>query len=235
MAKDASEDVDPSKTTRSSQAANLAQTDAENVTKPTPQIPQNRASQIARIVSEVANPLFIALPTFLIVALHTAPGWQRAVLWWIVTTFGISAAPLLFVYQGVRRGRYSDHHLSVRTQRLIPLVVGLLCAAIAFVLLLVLQASTALLATVAAVVVCGICTLAITTRWKISFHLVGAAGAVTVLTLLFGPIALILTPLIVLIGWARWQLHAHTAAQALAGTALAVMVTVGMFWIFGLI
>lgn len=197
--------------------------------------PNERANQVARIVSEVANPLFVALPTFLIVALHTAPSWQEATLWWIVTTFGISVAPLLFVYQGVRRGRYSDHHLSVRTQRLIPLLVGLFCAAIALVLLLILQASPTLLATVAAVLVCGICTLAITTRWKISFHLVGAAGAATVLTLLFGPVGLVLIPLVALVGWARWQLHAHTVAQALAGTALAVVITVGVFRIFGLI
>jgi len=114
----------------------------------------------------VANPLFVALPTFLIVALHTAPSWQEAVLWWIVTAFGISVALLLFIYQGVRRGRYSDHHLSVRTQRLVPLVVGLLCAVIALILLLVLQASQTLLAAVAAVLVCGICTLAITARWR---------------------------------------------------------------------
>ena len=195
----------------------------------------DRLARIAQIVSEVANPLFVALPTFLIVALDTAPNWQRGVLWWIVTSLGISAAPLLFVYQGVRRGRFSDHHLSVRTQRLVPLVVGLLCAAIALMLLLLLQASTALLATVAAVLVCGICTLAITTCWKISFHLVGAAGAATVLTLLFGPIGLVLIPFVALVGWARWRVGAHTVTQALAGTALAIVITVGMFLIFGLI
>lgn len=197
--------------------------------------PRERANQLAWIVSEMANPLFVALPTFLIVALHTAPNWQRGMLWWIVTTIGISAAPFLFVYQGVRQGRYSDHHLSMRTQRLIPLIVGLACAATALILLLALQASQALLATVASVLVCGVFTLAITTRWKISFHLVGAAGAATVLTLLFGPVGLVLIPFVALIGWARWRVGAHTVAQAIFGTALAVVITIGMFRIFGLI
>jgi hypothetical protein len=183
----------------------------------------------------VANPLFVALPTFLIVALHTAPSWQEAVLWWIVTAFGISVALLLFIYQGVRRGRYSDHHLSVRTQRLVPLVVGLLCAVIALILLLVLQASQTLLAAVAAVLVCGICTLAITARWKISFHHVGAAGAAAVLTLLFRTMGLLLIPFVAIVGWARWRVGAHTDAQAIAGTALAVVITVVMFRSFGLI
>lgn len=195
----------------------------------------DRADRFARLVSEVANPLFVALPTFLIVALHTAPNWQRGVLWWLVTTIGISAAPFLFVYQGVRQGRYSDHHLSMRSQRLIPLIVGLACAAVALVLLLALQASRELLTTIAAVLVCGVFTFVITTRWKISFHLIGAAGATTVITLLFGPIGLVLIPFVALVGWARWQVHAHTVAQAIAGTALAVVIAVGMFHVFGLI
>jgi membrane-associated phospholipid phosphatase len=82
--------------------------------------------------------------------------------------------------------------------------------------------------------VAGVLTLAITTRWKISLHLVGITGAVTVLALLFGSLALILTPLVPLVGWARWQVRAHTAAQAVAGTALAVAIAVGTFWAFGI-
>jgi hypothetical protein len=124
--------------------------------------------------------------------------------------------------------------LSVRSQRLVPLIVGLACAAVALVLLLVLQASRELLATIAAVLVCGVFTFAITTRWKISFHLIGAAGAATVITLLFGPIGLVLIPFVTLVGWARWQLQVHTVPQALAGTALAVAITVGMFHFWGI-
>lgn len=98
-----------------------------------------------------------------------------------------------------------------------------------------LQVPRALLATVAAVLICGFCTLAITTRWKISFHLVGVAGAVTVFTLLFGEIGIVVIPLVGLVGWARWRLQVHTVAQAIAGTALTLITTVGMFRVFGLI
>ncbi len=136
---------------------------------------------------------------------------------------------------GVRRGRYSDHHLSVRTQRLVPLIVGLACAASALILLLTLHASRALLATVTAVLVCGLCTLAITTRWKISFHLVGRLAPRLSSHFFSGQSELVLVPLVALVGWARWQLQAHTVAQALVGTTLAVVITVGMFRIFGLI
>jgi hypothetical protein len=61
------------------------------------------------------------------------------------------------------------------------------------------------------------------------------AGAVTVLVLLFGPLFLLLSPLVVLVGWARWKVRSHTLLQALAGTALAVSVTVTLFWMFGVL
>jgi hypothetical protein len=69
-----------------------------------------------------------------------------------------------------------------------------------------------LLASVVAVLVAGVLTLTITTQWKISLHLVGITGAVTVLVLLFGPLALLLAPLVPLVGWARWQVRAHGGA-----------------------
>lgn len=153
----------------------------------------------------------------------------------MVAVLGVSIAPLLFVWRGVRKGHYSDHHVSKREQRFIPLLFGLGCMAAAFILLYFLGTSRVLIATVTAVIVaCGI-SLLITRHWKISLHLVGMAGAVTVFTLMFGPRLLLLSPLVALVAWARWQVRAHTVLQALAGTALAVSVTVAVFWLFGLL
>lgn len=191
--------------------------------------------QIAHGVSAVTNPLFIALPTFLIVALSTSPDVLRAFLWWIVTVVGISIAPLLFIWYGVKQGHYSDHHVSVREQRLIPLLFGVGCFFLVFVSMYLLHASLLLLATVtAALVALGIATV-VTRYWKISLHLVGMAGAVTVLVLRFGPWFLLLSPFVVLVGWARWQVRAHTPLQALTGAVLAVSVTLAIFWLFGIL
>jgi membrane-associated phospholipid phosphatase len=189
--------------------------------------------RLARGISEIFNPLFVALPTFLVIALASAPDALHALLWWIVVGLGTSVAPYLFVLRGARRGRYSDHHVSIREQRFIPLLFGAAAATIAFVLLLLLHASRSLIATVTAVIVVLIIATAITRYWKISLHLVGMAGAVTVVVLLFGPLFLLLLPLVVIVAWARWQVGAHTLLQALAGTALAVSVTLVLFWAFG--
>ena len=198
-------------------------------------LPVGPGNWVAKVISEVTNPLLVALPTFLLVALATAPDVLHALLWWSIAVLGISLAPLLFIWQGVRRGRYSDHHVSKREQRRVPLLFGLACMVFAFVLLLFVHASSPLLATVTATLVAVAVAAGITQYWKISLHLVGIAGAVTVCCLLWGPLCLFLSPLILLVGWARWQLRAHTWFQALAGTILAISVTILTYRLFGLV
>ena len=70
-------------------------------------------------------------------------------------------------------------------------------------------------------------------RRKVSLQLGSIAGAVTVFVLLVEPILLVLTPLVVLVGWARWRVGAPTVAQAVVATVLAVVITVGTFWVMG--
>ena len=149
--------------------------------------PGGPLARLAHIISEITNPLLVALPTFLVIAIWTAPNVLRGLLWWVVTAIGVSLAPLFFVVRGVRVGRYSDHHVSLKEQRFIPLLFGIVCVSVAFVLLLILQASRPLIATMTAVLVVLSIAIGITRRWKISLHLVGVTGAVTACTLLFGP------------------------------------------------
>jgi hypothetical protein len=68
-------------------------------------------------------------------------------------------------------------------------------------------------------------------RWKVSLHLGGIAGSLTVFVFLFGPVLLLLAPLVALVGWACWRAGAHMVAQAVAATLLAVVITVGTFWL----
>jgi len=193
------------------------------------------SEKLAHLVSQVTNPLFVVAPTFLLVALHTAPNVGQAFLWWGVTVVGISAAPFLFILRGVRRGTYTDQHLSLREQRIIPLLFGLVCTAVVFTILFLLQASSTLITTIIAIFVGGVITLVITRHWKISMHLVGISGTTTVLTIVYGPIFLLLIPLVILVGWARWRVRAHTPLQAVAGVALAVNVTLVIFSLFRLL
>jgi membrane-associated phospholipid phosphatase len=188
---------------------------------------------IAHLTSEIFNPFYVAVPLFLILALVTAPDVAHALLWWVVAAFGISLLPYGFILYGMRKGKYTDHFVSKREQRLFPLLIGMVCMGCSCIVLFLLHARVLLVAVAAVVVILLIATLITQfARWKISLHLVGIAGAVTLLCLLFGPILLVTAPLIVLVGWARWKVGAHTPLQAIAGTCLSVSVTLAFYWFF---
>lgn len=192
--------------------------------------------RIATAVSFISSPLFVAIPSFLCIALYTASDPLQGLLWWGIAVLGISLAPLLFIARGVRAGRYSDCHLSLREQRLIPLLFCIGCVVIVFLVLLSLRASHLLMATLTAVIVvlCIATVITVRGKWKISFHLLGIAGAVMALVIVVGPLCLLLSPLVVLTAWARWRVQAHTMSQTCAGAVLAVVVTVVVFRLFGI-
>jgi membrane-associated phospholipid phosphatase len=73
------------------------------------------------------------------------------------------------------------------------------------------------------------CGWVITLWWKISVHAAIAAGAATVLTLVFGTAPLAAWPLVALIAWSRVQVGDHTTAQVLAGIALGIVVNATVF------
>jgi membrane-associated phospholipid phosphatase len=61
---------------------------------------------------------------------------------------------------------------------------------------------------------------AITTVWKISIHCAVASGSVTILCLLFGPLAAPGYLLVALTGWSRIVVKDHTIPQVIAGSLL---------------
>ncbi|GCE32126.1 hypothetical protein KDA_76100 [Dictyobacter alpinus] len=193
--------------------------------------------KVAHRISVVANPLFVALPLFLVVALHTAPDLLHALGWWLIIAVGITGAPFFFIRMGVKRGKYTDDHVSNRAQRFVPLSFGLICMLLVFVLLFFLAVPRLLLATVVAALATLAFAIVITQfgKFKISLHMAGSAGAVTICILLFGPWLFVLAPLVILIGWARWKVRAHTVLQACAGTVLAALVTIAVLWLFGVL
>jgi membrane-associated phospholipid phosphatase len=188
-----------------------------------------RRLRVARLVGEVLSPPPILVALALVVAWASSPTPAMAVLWGAVAALFASVLPYGLILRGVRRGRLSDRNISLREQR-----VRFGGVAIASILLglAVLAASdapadmVALLASIAVGVACG---WVITLWWKISVHAAIAAGAATVLTLVFGPALLAAWPLVALIAWSRVQVGDHTPAQVLAGVALGLVVNATIF------
>ncbi len=74
----------------------------------------------------------------------------------------------------------------------------------------------------------GITLFAINFRWKISVHTAGVAGPTVMLAYLFSPIYLAFLLLLVPVAWARCKLRAHTLAQVVGGSVVAIAVTLAI-------
>lgn len=193
------------------------------------------ADHVAYWLSQLTSPFLVGLGVLGTISLATASTVTQGLQWLAVIGVGL-LVPFGVVWWRVNMGQLTDLHVSRRSQRLLPLLLGLLALGGMLAGLLVLSASRPLVATLVAVIVEFAVATLITqaAKYKISLHVDAAAGAVTVCCLLVGPMFLALTPLVGLIAWARWKLEAHTPLQALCGAALAVVVTVTTFWLFGL-
>lgn len=186
-------------------------------------------------LSQITSPYIVGFGVFGYVSLTTAPTVADGFRWLVVIGVCL-AVPYGYMWWGVKKGKWTDIHVSRRSQRLVPLLIGLFALAGMLAALLGLSASRPLVATLAAVIISFSLATVITqvAKYKISLHVNSAAGTITVLCLLAGPFWLALAPLVVLVAWARWKLEAHSPLQAVYGAALAVAVDITTFWLFGL-
>jgi hypothetical protein len=193
------------------------------------------ADRFAYWLCQFTSPFVVGIVLLGSISVFTASTLVDGALWLVVIGVGL-AVPYGFIWWRVKEGKLTDIQVSRRSQRLVPLAVALLALAGVLAGLLWLRASRPLVATLVAVLISfGLATLITqVAKFKISLHVDSAAGAVMVACLLFSPIYVFLSPLVVLVAWARWKLEAHSPFQALCGAALAVVVTATTFWIFGL-
>ena len=186
-------------------------------------------------LSQFSSPFVVGLTVFGYVALSTASSMIEGFAWFAVVVVGLGA-PFGVVWWGVRKKKWTDLHVSRRSQRLVPLLFGLAGLVGMLASLLLLSVSRQLVATLVAVIVSFAVATLMTqfARFKISLHVDSAAGTVAVFCLLASPMFLALAPLVILIAWARWRLEAHTPLQLLAGAVLGAIAPVATFGLFGL-
>jgi membrane-associated phospholipid phosphatase len=188
-----------------------------------------RRLRVARLVGELLSPPPILVILALVVAWDTSPTPAMAVLWGGIAAVFASVLPYALILRGVRRGRLSDKNISLREQRIRFGVVAITSILIGLALLAAFDAPAEMVALQASIAVGVACGWVITLWWKISVHAAIAAGAATVLTLVFGTALLAAWALVALIAWSRVQVGDHTPAQVLAGVTLGVVVNATNF------
>jgi membrane-associated phospholipid phosphatase len=172
-------------------------------------------SHTARIVTDVFGPAILGTVALALTGLHT--GHLEGLGWAVLAAALVILPGLTYVMIGVRRGRLSDVHLAIRSQRHAVVAIGVTSTVIGLVILEAVGAPKEVVAVVVAMLAGLILVGLITRWWKISFHTAVAAGTVLVLVRLFGVTLFATWTLVCLVGWARVRLGDHTPAQVLAG------------------
>jgi membrane-associated phospholipid phosphatase len=182
----------------------------------------------ARVVTELSGPAICAVAGLLVVAIRNA-GNGAGAAWGGFAAIFVAGIPMAFIARGVKHGRWSDHHVSDRAQRAVPLLVALGSVAAAALLLAIVRAPRELIALVIAMLVGLLVVLIVTRWWKVSIHAAVAGGLLAIFVVLFGPWALLgLVPLAA-VAWSRTVLDAHTWPQVIVGAALGALVAVSLF------
>jgi membrane-associated phospholipid phosphatase len=179
----------------------------------------------ARVVSDIISPPVVWAVMVLPVALHYSTTTGQALGWALIYSLFVSLLPIVFVAVMVARGKIGDMHMKERHERYLPFLVSIGCTLIAFALLLVLNAPPALpLLAIISVVNIAVIAL-ITLMWQISMHAMSISSATIAVGVIFSiGTALLLVPLVVLVGIARLRLKRHTPAQVVAGTLIGAIV-----------
>ncbi len=188
----------------------------------------SRRTRVARLVTDVAGPGYVVIGLLLVIGWHSTRSVE-GLGWGLAAAVICGACPLGVVLVGARRGWWTDVHVSVREQRLVPLAAAVAANLAGVGGLLAAHAPRELIAVVLAVLgglaVGGV----ITIWWKISGHTSVAAAAATILAAAYGPPLLAAFLALPVIGWSRLVLRAHTAAQVTAGALLGVLAGCAIF------
>jgi len=180
--------------------------------------------RIARLVTELTAPAVLVSLLMIAVSWHSSPGGGRGLAWGLLATLFVTGIPFAYILGGVRRGRFTDHHIGRREQRRVPLLVGLGSVTAGLVLLTVLGAPRPLLALAVAGLVGLVVAVSVSHWWKMSIHSAVAAGTLVILAMTFGRGFLVAAPLLAVVGWSRVRLRDHTVPQVLTGGVVGALI-----------
>lgn len=192
--------------------------------------------KIAENISTLTNPPIICIPLFLVICLtlsFTGDGFDisKFITLEIVSLIFASILPMAIILFWAKKLN-TDKDISNRSDRYMPLIVGIISYFIGFLICLTFKLDNFLTCLLLCYSVNTGVVLLITTKWKISVHTTGLSGPNGALILLLGPIGALIGILYPLIIWSRVLLKKHTMAQAIAGGVQGYFLTVLEMYLF---
>jgi membrane-associated phospholipid phosphatase len=181
--------------------------------------------KLARLISTLFVPPAFTIITFAIFAFLLENESQKQIIVILVAfIFGFVAPIALFIIFR-KSGKLADNDALVKEERTIPFFIVAGFYAIGLVVLVIFKVNIISIAFWFCYISNTLLTILINRYEKISAHTMGAAGPMAAFTFVFGPIALFLILLVIIVGWARIKLECHTFIQVALGFFVAFIST----------
>jgi membrane-associated phospholipid phosphatase len=181
----------------------------------------NNTDKLARIISTLFVPPSFTIIVFTIFAFKLETDFlQKVITIFTAFVFGFTAQIILFVVFR-KKGKIVDLDASVKEERSVPFLISVGFYLIGLILLILFKVNIITIAFWFCYISNTLITIAINRYWKISAHAMGAAGPLAAITYVFGPIVLLFSAIVLLVGWSRIQLKVHNLLQVLVGTIFA--------------
>jgi membrane-associated phospholipid phosphatase len=191
-----------------------------------------RTEKIAKIISLLGQPPFLAIIPFVAICMELSPDMTSGVICSVAAVFAATVLPIVNIMFFSKKFNNSDKLDVVNKEdRMLPLIAGVIGYVIGVVLLYLLNAPW--LATVLMIcyaVVTGAIAL-ITPYWKISIHSCGVIGPSMGLAVCFWPIGLVYFLILPPVAWSRYVLKKHTPMQLAMGAVVGFLITAVIFYL----
>ena len=133
--------------------------------------------------------------------------------------------PVLTVLILKKTGRISDLDASRKEQRFMPLFLGILYSGAGFLVLSFLNAGNLTQGLMFCYMINTALIMVITRYWKISIHAAGVAAPIVALWVHGAHFPILMSGMMILVGWSRVILKAHSVSQVFAGHLLGLLLT----------
>ena len=181
---------------------------------------------IARIISTLFVPPSFALILFILFAFkyETDP---NKILLSVFTALAFSFSfPIILFFILRKKGKIINSDATIKEERTLPFIISVLFYSIGILILIKAQINLVSIALWFCYISNTIFILIINKYWKISAHMMGAAGPFAAVCFVYGFNALPFVLILFLIGWARIFLKCHNIYQVLAGSLLGFASTI---------
>ena len=187
-------------------------------------------NKIANIISTITNPAIFCIPLFLIISAILSVtdygfDFNKFIILESISLVFTSLFPMAIIVLWAKK-LGTDKDISNRTDRFIPMIVGIISYFIGFLICYAINVNNFFTCLLLCYSVNTGIILLITIKWKISVHTTGISGPIAALIFLLGPFGAVFAVLYPILIWSRVYLKKHTIAQAVSGAVLGFFLSV---------